>query len=68
LRYAPPFIILTPCGSVFCRLPQANPRQIQFKDPNQEWELVNAWFVKQNNFTTTFKMRDIVQPEVSEKN
>ncbi|KAK1771867.1 cytochrome P450-like protein [Phialemonium atrogriseum] len=45
--------------------------EIQFKDPNQEWELVNAWFVKQNNFTTTFKLRDIVQPKagvaVSEK-
>lgn len=36
--------------------------QIQFKDPKQEWELVNAWFVKQKNFTTTFKLRDIVQP------
>lgn len=36
--------------------------QIQFKDPTQEWELVNAWFVKQKNFTTTFKLRDIVKP------
>jgi hypothetical protein len=37
--------------------------QIQFKDPRQEWELVNSWFVKQQNFTTLFKMRDIVKPE-----
>ncbi|KAL1844957.1 hypothetical protein VTK73DRAFT_1444 [Phialemonium thermophilum] len=37
--------------------------EIEFKDPNQEWKLVNAWFVKQNNFTTTFKLRDIVKPE-----
>lgn len=36
--------------------------QVQFKDPTQEWELVNAWFVKQKNFTTTFKLRDIVKP------
>lgn len=37
--------------------------EIQFKDPRQEWELVNAWFVKQKNFTTVFSMRDIVKPE-----
>ncbi|KAB5543017.1 cytochrome P450-like protein [Coniochaeta sp. 2T2.1] len=37
--------------------------EIQFKDPRQEWELVNSWFVKQKNFTTVFKMRDIVKPE-----
>lgn len=37
--------------------------QIQFKDPRQEWELINSWFVKQKNFTTVFKMRDIVKPE-----
>jgi cytochrome P450 len=37
--------------------------EIQFKDPRQEWELVNAWFVKQKNFTTMFSMRDIVKPE-----
>lgn len=37
--------------------------KIQFKDPRQEWELVNAWFVKQKNFTTVFSMRDIVKPE-----
>jgi hypothetical protein len=38
--------------------------QIQFTDPSQEWELVNAWFVKQKNFTTSFQLRDIVKPEV----
>lgn len=37
--------------------------QIEFKDPRQEWELVNAWFVKQRNFTTSFKLRDIVKPQ-----
>ncbi|KAK3349306.1 cytochrome P450-like protein [Lasiosphaeria hispida] len=36
--------------------------EIEFDDPNQEWEIVNAWFVKQNNFTTRFKLRDIVLP------
>lgn len=36
--------------------------QIEFDDPNQEWEIVNAWFVKQNNFTTRFKLREIVKP------
>ncbi|CAI7625126.1 unnamed protein product [Penicillium pancosmium] len=41
--------------------------EIQFTDPKQEWELVNAWFVKQKNFTTSFALRDIVVPrEVSE--
>jgi hypothetical protein len=24
---------------------------------------VNAWFVKQKNFTTVFSLRDIVKPE-----
>ncbi|KAJ5331864.1 hypothetical protein N7476_001647 [Penicillium atrosanguineum] len=37
--------------------------EIQFTDPNQEWELVNAWFVKQKNFTTSFKVREIVNAE-----
>ncbi|KAK5653322.1 hypothetical protein OQA88_9013 [Cercophora sp. LCS_1] len=36
--------------------------EIQFDDPKQEWEIVNAWFVKQNNFTTRFKLREIVKP------
>ncbi|KAJ5825669.1 hypothetical protein N7474_002807 [Penicillium riverlandense] len=38
--------------------------EIQFTDPSQEWELVNAWFVKQKNFTTSFQLREIVKPEV----
>ncbi|EPE03238.1 cytochrome p450 [Ophiostoma piceae UAMH 11346] len=38
--------------------------EIDFLDPKQEWELVNAWFVKQNNFWTTFELRDLVQPDV----
>ncbi|KAF3810152.1 Cytochrome P450 monooxygenase andK [Colletotrichum gloeosporioides] len=40
---------------------------IKFKDPNQEWQLINAWFVKQVNFYTMFAPRDIVKPEVNEK-
>ncbi|KAI8291396.1 hypothetical protein K4K60_001916 [Colletotrichum sp. SAR11_57] len=40
---------------------------IKFKDPNQEWQLINAWFVKQVNFYTMFTPRDIVKPEVNEK-
>jgi len=24
---------------------------------------VNAWFVKQNNFTTRFKLRELVRPD-----
>ncbi|OHE94281.1 cytochrome P450 [Colletotrichum orchidophilum] len=41
---------------------------ISFKDPSQEWQLVNAWFVKQNNFQAKFYRRDIVTREgVNEK-
>ncbi|KAI1455020.1 cytochrome P450 [Annulohypoxylon moriforme] len=40
---------------------------IRFKDPNQEWKLVNAWFVKQSNFQTMFELRDLVKPAESEK-
>ncbi|KAI1106570.1 cytochrome P450 [Jackrogersella minutella] len=36
---------------------------ISFKDPNQEWKLVNAWFVKQLNFQTMFELRDLVAPK-----
>jgi len=36
--------------------------EIEFDDPAQEWEIVNAWFVKQNNFTTRFKLRELVRP------
>ncbi|GAB1315668.1 Cytochrome P450 monooxygenase andK [Madurella fahalii] len=37
--------------------------EITFDNPDSEWEIVNAWFVKQNNFVTRFKLRDIVMPE-----
>ncbi|KAI5917384.1 cytochrome P450 [Camillea tinctor] len=37
--------------------------EIRFKDPNQEWKLVNAWFVKQQNFEVLFELRDLVKPE-----
>ncbi|KAI0888019.1 cytochrome P450 [Annulohypoxylon maeteangense] len=40
---------------------------IRFKDPNQEWKLINAWFVKQSNFQTMFELRDLVKPADSEK-
>ncbi|KAL7622225.1 hypothetical protein AAE478_007728 [Parahypoxylon ruwenzoriense] len=35
---------------------------IRFKDPSQQWKLVNAWFVKQQNFHAMFEVRDLVQP------
>lgn len=37
-------------------------KQIQFDDPNREWEVCNAWFVKQSNFITRFKLRELVEP------
>ncbi|KAI0477768.1 cytochrome P450 [Xylariaceae sp. FL0804] len=37
--------------------------EISFKDPSQEWKLINAWFVKQQNFQTLFELRDLVQPD-----
>ncbi|KAL2174584.1 cytochrome P450-like protein [Thermothelomyces heterothallicus CBS 202.75] len=37
--------------------------EIRFDDPNSEWEIVNAWFVKQKNFITRFSLRDLVMPE-----
>ncbi|KAJ5578689.1 uncharacterized protein N7459_007653 [Penicillium hispanicum] len=42
--------------------------EIQLTDPSHEWELVNAWFVKQKNFTTSFKLRHIVNPGSSVEN
>ncbi|KAH9907510.1 cytochrome P450 [Xylariomycetidae sp. FL2044] len=38
---------------------------IRFKDPTQHWKLVNAWFVKQNNFQAMFELRDLVMPEAA---
>jgi hypothetical protein len=32
-------------------------RQVQLADPDKEWRLHNAWFVKQLDFNTTFKPR-----------
>lgn len=37
--------------------------EISFDDPNSEWEIVNAWFVKQHNFVTRFSLRELVMPE-----
>jgi cytochrome P450 len=36
--------------------------EVRLEDPAQEWKLHNAWFVKQLNFRTTFRRREIVQP------
>ncbi|TPX07116.1 uncharacterized protein E0L32_011011 [Thyridium curvatum] len=41
--------------------------EINFDDPSKEWKLVNAWFVKQNNFWTRFQVRDIVTPDTPVK-
>lgn len=46
--------------------PQANhpsSDQIRFKDPQQEWKLINAWFVKQVNFQAVFEPRELVKPD-----
>ena len=40
--------------------------QITFDDPTSEWEIVNAWFVKQKNFITRFRLRELVTPEKTE--
>ncbi|KAL2116009.1 hypothetical protein VTJ04DRAFT_10264 [Mycothermus thermophilus] len=37
--------------------------EIRLDDPNAEWDIVNAWFVKQHNFITRFSLREIVKPE-----
>ena len=37
--------------------------QIRFKDPQQEWKLINAWFVKQVNFQALFEPRELVKPD-----
>lgn len=42
--------------------------EIRFKDPSQEWKLVNAWFVKQQNFQTVFELRDLVKPDAALEN
>lgn len=41
----------------------SNQPQIRFQDPSQEWQLVNAWFIKQNNFHAVFDTRDLVFPD-----
>lgn len=48
---------------LFCWISLTDGFQIRFDDPGSEWETVNAWFVKQNNFVTRFDLRDIVMPE-----
>lgn len=36
--------------------------EVQLSDPSQEWTLHNAWFVRQLDFNTVFKKREIIQP------
>ncbi|KAH7024845.1 pisatin demethylase [Microdochium trichocladiopsis] len=36
--------------------------EIEFKDPRVEWELINAWFIKQQNFDVKFHRRELVGP------
>lgn len=36
--------------------------EVQLEHPNLEWTVHNAWFVRQLNFRTVFRKRDIVQP------
>lgn len=33
--------------------------KVQLANPDQEWKLHSAWFVKQLNFNCTFKAKDI---------
>lgn len=40
--------------------------EIGFKDPRVEWELINAWFVKQQNFDVMFSRRELVRPETAQ--
>jgi cytochrome P450 len=37
----------------------SGPKQIEFKDPSQDWQLINAWFVKQTNFDVLLKDRQL---------
>lgn len=36
--------------------------EIEFKDPSQDWQLINAWFVKQTNFDVLLKDRQLHIP------
>jgi hypothetical protein len=36
--------------------------QVRLQDPSKEWTLHNAWFVRQLDFNTTFRLRELVQP------
>ncbi|KAF4975214.1 hypothetical protein FZEAL_7971 [Fusarium zealandicum] len=40
---------------------------IDFQDPSKEWKIINAWFVKQADFTVKFARRHLVQPDSTEK-
>jgi hypothetical protein len=36
--------------------------QVRLADPTKEWKIHNAWFVRQLNFNTTFRRRELVKP------
>ncbi|TVY19873.1 Cytochrome P450 monooxygenase [Lachnellula arida] len=36
--------------------------EVRLEDPEKEWTVHNAWFVRQLNFRTTFRRRAITQP------
>ncbi|KKF93237.1 Pisatin demethylase [Ceratocystis platani] len=38
---------------------------ITLANPEEEWKLINAWFVKVENFNVNLKRRELVQPETS---
>ncbi len=40
----------------------ANVLQVRLQDPSKEWTLHNAWFVRQLDFNTRFRGRELVQP------
>ena len=46
------------CYHAACRYKHhSDSLQIQLANPDQDWRLHNAWFVKQRNFNTVFNTR-----------
>lgn len=40
---------------------------MRLQDPDKEWTLHNAWFVRQLDFNTLFRRRELVKPGDEEK-
>jgi len=38
--------------------------EVRLENPEKEWKLHNAWFVRQLNFNTTFHRRELIKPLV----